>query len=186
MDLYVGFIGTELVYVADTRSTRPIPRRRTGSDHIDETNGIYQSMYRSHLPRDINHLISRFKASFSFILLYRPSVAAVKISVLLLYRRIFPQKRFRILLYWYGAFVLVYTTLFVLLDMFHCRPVYRAWSTMDKSSCLDMDTTWVVGGSLNAITDIAALCLPMPLLWQLHLTKEKRLQLMGVFLLGGL
>ncbi|KAL2036786.1 hypothetical protein N7G274_010510 [Stereocaulon virgatum] len=125
------------------------------------------------------------KASFSFILLYRPSIAAVKISVLLLYRRIFPQKRFRILLHWYGAFVLVYTTLFVFLDMFHCRPVDRAWSTTDKSSCLNMDTIWVVGGSLNAITDIAALCLPMPLLWQLHLTKEKRLQLMGVFLLGG-
>ena len=49
-----------------------------------------------------------------------------------------------------------------------------------------MDTIWIVGGSLNAVTDIGALCLPMPLLWQLHVTREKRIQLMGIFLLGGL
>ena len=127
-----------------------------------------------------------FQASYAYIVLYRPSIAAVKISVLLLYRRIFPQKRFRTLLYWYGGFVLVYTTIFATLDIFHCSPVDRAWSTLEKSSCLSMNTIWVIGGSLNAVTDIAALCLPMPLLWHLQVTKEKRLELIGVFLLGGL
>ena len=127
-----------------------------------------------------------FKASYAYIVLYRPSIAAVKISVLLLYRRIFPQQGFRILLYWYGGFVLIYTTIFATLDIFHCSPVDHAWSTVTKSSCLNMDTIWVVGGSLNAVTDIAALCLPMPLLWHLHVTKGKRFELIGVFLLGGL
>ena len=82
--------------------------------------------------------------------------------------------------------MLVYTTIFATLDIFHCSPIDHAWSTLTKSSCLNMDTIWVVGGSLNAITDIAALCLPMPLLWHLHVTKGKRLELIGVFLLGGL
>lgn len=81
---------------------------------------------------------------------------------------------------------MVYTVAFLLLDIFHCRPVSRAWDSTNRSSCLNMDTIWIVGGSLNAVTDIAALCLPMPLLWKLHVTKEKRIQLMGVFVLGGL
>ena len=87
---------------------------------------------------------------------------------------------------YYGIFVALYTIAFLILDIFHCRPVHEAWSSGGKTSCLNMDTIWIVGGSLNAITDLAALCLPMPLLWKLHVTKEKRIQLMGIFLLGGL
>lgn len=132
----------------------------------------------------LKHPLRFSKASFAFIVLYRPSVAAVKFSVLFLYRRLFPQTGFRMLLLWYGAFVFVYTIVFMLLDIFHCSPVSRAWSG-NISSCLNMDQIWVIGGSLNAVTDIVALSLPLPLLWNLHVTKEKRLQLIGVFLLGG-
>lgn len=109
----------------------------------------------------------------------------VKFSVLFLYRRIFPQAGFRRILSYYGYFVLLYTVVFLVLDIFHCRPVSQAWHSDNKEACLNMDTIWIVGGSLNAVTDIAALCLPMPLLWRLNIEKEKRIQLMGVFLLGG-
>ena len=126
------------------------------------------------------------KSSFAFIVLYRPAIALVKFSVLFLYLRIFPQTGFRKLIKYYGYFVLLYTTVFLLLDIFHCDPVHAAWDPNNKIACLNMDTIWIIGGSLNAVTDIGALCLPMPLLWQLHVTREKRIQLMGVFLLGGL
>lgn len=117
-------------------------------------------------------------------MLYRVAVAAIKFSVLALYRRLFPQARFRTILTWYGGFLIVYTVVFMLLDIFHCQPVSRAWG-YSRQGCLNMDTVWVVGGSLNAITDIIALCLPLPLLWRLHVTREKRLELIGIFLLGG-
>lgn len=109
----------------------------------------------------------------------------VKFSVLFLYKRIFPQAGFRRILSYYGYFVLLYTVAFLVLDIFHCRPVSQAWHSNNKDSCLNIDTIWIIGGSLNALTDIGALCLPMPLLWHLNVEKEKRIQLMGVFLLGG-
>ena len=109
----------------------------------------------------------------------------MKFSVLFLYRRIFPQAGFKSVLTWYGYFVLLYTVIFLVLDIFHCQPVSQAWHSENDGSCLNMDTIWIVGGSLNALTDIGALCLPMPLLWRLHVGLEKRIQLMGVFLLGG-
>ena len=34
--------------------------------------------------------------------------------------------------------------------------------------------------------DIIALCLPMPILWRLHTDKARKVQLIGVFSLGGL
>lgn len=41
-------------------------------------------------------------------------------------------------------------------------------------------------GSLNVATDVTTLCLPMPLLWRLKVSLERRLQVMSIFLLGGL
>ena len=41
-------------------------------------------------------------------------------------------------------------------------------------------------GSLNVATDVTTLCLPMPLLWRLNISVERRLQVMSMFLLGGL
>lgn len=41
-------------------------------------------------------------------------------------------------------------------------------------------------GSLNVATDVTTLCLPMPLLWRLKISVERRLQVMSMFLLGGL
>lgn len=41
-------------------------------------------------------------------------------------------------------------------------------------------------GSLNVATDVITLCLPMPLLWRLKISVERRLQVMSMFLLGGL
>jgi hypothetical protein len=45
---------------------------------------------------------------------------------------------------------------------------------------------FVVMGSLNVVTDIATLCLPMPLLWRLQISTERKLQLIGMFMVGGL
>lgn len=44
----------------------------------------------------------------------------------------------------------------------------------------------MIMGSLNVATDVTTLCLPMPLLWSLKISVERRLQVMSMFLLGGL
>ncbi len=51
----------------------------------------------------------------------------MKVSILLLYKRIFPQKWFRSALLAVGAFVVSYSTVQFFADIFQCTPVSFLW-----------------------------------------------------------
>lgn len=114
------------------------------------------------------------------------AIAAVKISILLLYLRIFPSQRLRVIAWTVGCFVACCAVTQSLLVMFQCRPVRVAWDVETKGNCVRLNLSYVIFGSFNALTDIIALCMPMPYLWQLHADKTRKIQLMGTFGLGVL
>ena len=118
--------------------------------------------------------------------MYTSAIAAVKISILLLYRRLFPDRRFRIILWTFGAFILTYSTVQLLVTLFQCRPIPGAWDPFIRAKCIKMKVIFLITGSLNVATDVTTLCLPMPLLWRLNVSIVHRLQVMSMFLLGGL
>lgn len=121
-------------------------------------------------------------------MLYTAGIAAVKFSVLLLYHRIFPNPRFRILLWSVGGFILCYTVVQELMAMFQCRPISGAWdpNVYLKAECIKLNLEWVIMASFNVLTDVITLCLPLPLVWRLHIDKGRKYQLISVFLLGSL
>ncbi|MCJ1426353.1 hypothetical protein MMC29_004256 [Sticta canariensis] len=116
---------------------------------------------------------------------YTSAVAAVKISILLLYRRLFPDHRFHIILWSFGAFILTYSTVQFLVTLFQCRPISGAWDPFIRAKCIKLNVVFMIMGSLNVVTDVITLCLPMPLLWHLNASTKRRLQVMSMFLLGG-
>ena len=73
-----------------------------------------------------------------------------------------------------------------LLVVFQCEPLSASWNLNVQGQCIHLNTAFIVLGSLNALTDIIALCLPMPFLWRLHIDKPRKVQLIGVFVLGSL
>lgn len=121
--------------------------------------------------------------------LYNPAIACVKLSCLLLYRRAFPSHTFHVALYAIGGFIFVYSWVITISVIFQCSPVRAAWDvSVPNAQCIDFNVEAVVFAALNAATDILAVCLPMPMLmlWRLGLPLERRIQLMGVFLVGAL
>lgn len=117
---------------------------------------------------------------------YCPAIACVKFSVLLLYRRIFPNPRLRIIIWCLGAFILCYSLVLSFCIIFQCKPIRGAWDPMIDAKCFNLKIVILLTSSLNVFTDVLTLCLPLPLLWRLKLPKEKKVQLTGIFLLGGL
>ena len=113
--------------------------------------------------------------------------AAAKFSILFLYRRLFGLfKRFLIALYVVAAITFAYSLVEILVIIFECRPVNAAWNLAIKGSCVNLALGGIIVGSVNVAADFVTLFLPMPMVWSLNIETKWRVQLVGIFLLGGL
>lgn len=122
--------------------------------------------------------------------LYNPAIVALKISILLFYRRCFAEKglntSFRFILWGTGAFVVLYSGLQTMLAIFQCDPINSLWNSTVTGRCMSMKKVMLSFSGLNIATDILMLILPLPHLWKLKLPLRRKGQLIAIFLLGGL
>ncbi|KAI4193618.1 MAG: hypothetical protein LQ350_008233 [Teloschistes chrysophthalmus] len=130
--------------------------------------------------------IAYFKLVFAISIIYLVNIAAVKFSILLLYRRIFGVDRaFSVLSWCLSGLIFAYSLAGIFVIIFQCSPVHGFWDFMIPHTCIDFGTPATVTAVLNVITDFLTLALPMPLIWQLQMPFTRKLQLAGIFLLGA-
>ncbi|KAK4909038.1 hypothetical protein LTR49_022137 [Elasticomyces elasticus] len=77
-------------------------------------------------------------------LLYKFANAMTKISIALLYLRIFPSKRFRITVFAFITFVVAYCTSAAFTSIFQCSPIEKAWKKSIDGHCIDIGIVWFV------------------------------------------
>lgn len=58
--------------------------------------------------------------------------------------------------------------------------------TVTKATCFDYNKAAMGYAILNVFTDVATVIIPVPLLWQLNLPRSRKLQVIGIFMTGGL
>ncbi|MCJ1233834.1 hypothetical protein MMC14_001792 [Varicellaria rhodocarpa] len=109
-------------------------------------------------------------------ILYCISLAPIKISILLLYHRIFPSKRVYVASIIIGVIVICYSIAQAISLGLQCEP----------GRCFSTNPLFKVTAILNIITDTAILSLPIPSLWRLQVSRTSKIQLFGIFALGGL
>ena len=120
-------------------------------------------------------------------ILYTSGISCTKISVLLMYHRIFGSScRFTQALIATGVFIIAYNIAQVFVIVFQCHPIAAAWDySIPGAQCIKLMEELEVTGALNAFTDIVTLILPMPLLWRTQMPLKKKYQVIATFLLGG-
>lgn len=134
----------------------------------------------------VKHPVSFAKSEIATEVLYNPAMITVKFSILLLYHRIFPSVKFKMLLWAVAAFTTCYTIASILVLIFQCVPVRADWDPTLQRRCVNLGAGVISSGVLNSVTDFAILGLPMPYIWRLHSSFAQKVQLMGVFSLRGL
>lgn len=120
--------------------------------------------------------------------LYTTGISCVKISVLMMYHRIFRNTapRFHQALWALGSFIVAYNFVQFLVILFQCSPVPAAWDpTIPGAKCIKLMTELEVAGCFNALTDIITVALPLPLLWRTQMAPRKKYQVIGTFMVGG-
>ncbi|KAK7738504.1 hypothetical protein SLS53_006023 [Cytospora paraplurivora] len=111
---------------------------------------------------------------FASEVIYVPALMTTKISILLLYRRIFPNHKFRIVLWGVGVFILAFAITATFLQIFQCIPIEAIWYTYLERRCVNISADYIAMGTINIVTDVVVLCLTMPQLWRLQMNRTRK------------
>ena len=114
------------------------------------------------------------------------AIAAVKISTCLLFRRIFPSQCFHRFLCLVTVLISLYSLITIFASIFQCKPIRASWDPSVKGSCINIELVWEIMGGMNVLSDLALLIAPLPCLWKLQISCRQKMQVMGIFCVGGL
>ncbi|KAL4965977.1 uncharacterized protein BDV14DRAFT_199428 [Aspergillus stella-maris] len=132
--------------------------------------------------------ITKFLQSFFAVeALYVVTVALTKISMLLLYLRLFPGERFRLASKVVLAFTIAWGLGCLFATIFLCRPVSYFWHMWDgehEGSCGDHEALLWGGAVINIVLDVVIIVLPLPTVFKLQMKAEKKVWVFVVFLVG--
>ncbi|KAK8084911.1 hypothetical protein PG997_006182 [Apiospora hydei] len=118
-------------------------------------------------------------------IVWATSLAFTKISILVLYCRIFTLRMFTIVAWVTSVVILLWVILVVAGSLAICQPAAFNWDqTIPGGHCGDSVKLWLSHGILNIITDMVVLLLPMPVLYQLQMVLYKKVVLMFTFGMG--
>ncbi|KAI1117154.1 hypothetical protein F5Y14DRAFT_448537 [Nemania sp. NC0429] len=127
------------------------------------------------------------KAFYILQITFKISMYLTKASILLLYLRIFGTvtwlRRTCKGLLWYIA---LFCTAVTLATIFQCTPISAAFDrSIKNANCIENRSFWYLSAVVSIVTDIVILCLPMRLVYHLHIRRDQKIAIMFVFALGG-
>lgn len=146
---------------------------------------IYWGLGRhaSDLPPE--NLVMVLKLLVAFECIYCTAVGLIKISLLLMYMRIFPTKGFTLGAYILGFMTIGWVIAINCVSIFQCDPIKKAWFPLIAGKCINLKASFVGNAVPNILTDVAILCMPIGQVWKLQVTPAQRASLCFMFLLGS-
>ncbi|RLM00667.1 hypothetical protein CFD26_108692 [Aspergillus turcosus] len=128
----------------------------------------------------------QLKALWVSIPFYNLTLTLAKISMILLYMRLFAatNKRFRILLIVFLVFLIIVGLWTLFSTFLICLPVRGFWDHSVPSTCRSFAVTWCLNAALQIVTDIVVVTTPIPTLARLRLPHRQKVAVILVFALG--
>ncbi|KAK6615436.1 integral membrane protein pth11-like protein [Botrytis cinerea] len=155
--------------------------------------GSGKHVWSTTLPR----LMVLLKVVFSEPWVYAAAVTSTKISILLLYRRLFYTgegdmlviNRVFTIMYWAATFfTCIYPIIMWIVMAAACRPLNFFWmqyAGATEGQCIDYLLFFLVFGIVNMINDVIILIVPIPRILKLRMNKRKKFSVAGIMLLGS-
>ncbi|KAK8009928.1 hypothetical protein PG990_008893 [Apiospora arundinis] len=152
-----------------------------GLNYAMIANGLGKHM--SVVPPD--NLAEFLKLLLGFECVYVTAVMLVKLAVLQMYLRIFPAQSFKYTAWFIGGIVVAWWISIVLVCIFQCNPIPKAWNPSLPGHCINLKASFVGNAIPNIATDIAILCMPVGQVWHLQVNLTQKISLLFMFLLGS-
>ncbi|KAI9166316.1 Satratoxin biosynthesis SC21 cluster protein [Paramyrothecium foliicola] len=145
---------------------------------------INEQLQKVQDPKRAQELQNFLKSIFIAVTISFFVVYAIKIAILLLYRRIFSTRAYKLAS---NVMIVVSTLWFIVLEAIniaHCRPIESFWTNYDKGNCINFNILFLAGGVIEIVIDVIIIIIPMVGTYQLHTNLKTKLLVSGIFLLG--
>ncbi|KAF6821751.1 integral membrane protein [Colletotrichum musicola] len=118
-------------------------------------------------------------------MLYIVVLILAKVSIVALYARVFPDRKFQIFNKLVLAFLVLHGLVFVFVIMFECAPIASIWDRTLERKCVDLNAVAMSSAILSIAEDVVILAMPMHQLSSLQLGLKKKLAVCFMFSLGS-
>ncbi|KAI1860263.1 hypothetical protein JX265_005824 [Neoarthrinium moseri] len=128
-------------------------------------------------------LILFYIAEFAYVI----ESTITKVSILLLYLRIFPDRQFRKYVYALMIVMGLFCVAFVVTLLTYCVPfdyTWMRWDNQNTGTCINMNAQTYTCAALNIVLDLLIFFLPIPQLFKLDLSMKKKIGIIFTFLVG--
>lgn len=118
---------------------------------------------------------------------YGPAAACTKSAILLLYLRVFSPRRGSLFDTAVRGFIFVTCAFYVAISIAkicQCLPRARIWDKRVPGRCLSLPTLLNASGLFNIISDVGILLVPLKGVWNLQMSRKRKLGIYGVFTVG--
>jgi hypothetical protein len=120
-------------------------------------------------------------------ILYAIAIAVIKISILLLYRSLFPTPGIDLATKIIGTISIAWGLETALVGTFSCIPVKAFWDmTVTEKKCINTAAFFIANSTVHVMIDITILALPVRKVWALKMSLHNKVVVSFMFLLGGL
>jgi hypothetical protein len=122
-------------------------------------------------------------------ILYFLLIAAVKLTLLFFFLRIFPKPIIRRILWATIAFDILYGISFAIVGVFQCNPISYYWTQWDgegSGQCININVLAWTNAIISIVLDIWMLVLPLYEVFHLQLSWHNKISVAMMFLVGTL
>lgn len=141
---------------------------------------------RSITELSLTQLSTFLKITMCSMLTYSLTLTSVKISLLILYRRIFDTAAFRKKSLVVGIACIVWWVVEVFMEVFQCHPFAAAFdpTSLFTDRCIDIQSFYIGITASNIGLDVILFLLPLHMVWKLKLSAKQKIALSGIFSIG--
>ena len=118
---------------------------------------------------------------------YAPAILATKITVLLLYRRVFRPQRwspFDVATRCFLVVLVLFYTSTMFVKIWECLPRAKIWDKGLEGSCVNVATILDVSGFFNTVSDLLILLIPIRAVHALQMKRRRKAGVVAIFTVG--
>lgn len=155
---------------------------------VDEGTEILKVRAPSSYPRQrkVTRTYKRKQLFYAVELLYICVQVATKMSIALLFMRVFPARWLQLTTKIFIGFIISHAVIFVMVMAFQCLPVHSIWDRNVTGKCLNVTAVGYAGAAFSILEDILLILLPIPELLKLQVSRRQRINVGIMFAIASL